>query len=397
VQNSYLGSLPTAFPGPAVQSIANHFGTSEKTILDGVQSSIAAVVNGLAQRSKDKGFVSQILQLASSTPENAAASALSNGSLTNPASTFLTGSSQFLSSVFGGRLGALTDALNSQTGLRSTAVSALLALGGQSVLGFLGGKVRDGSVSASSLPQFLADESDALQGMLPREFQKKPAAATTHKVDVNPVIAQSVQRVRHRSILPWVLGLLLAALVVGVLLYRSNQRPVAMTRPEMAAPAVASHVSGLGGPVDVALPDATTLHIPERGVENRLLVFVKDPAHTPDTTSWFDFDRVLFETDSASLQPQSAEQLGNVAAILKAYPAVHLLIGGYTDNTGDPEHNLKLSQDRADSVVERLGSMGIAAERLQAKGYGDEHPVSDNATEAGRALNRRISMLVTDK
>jgi Bacterial protein of unknown function (DUF937) len=118
VQNSYAASLSSALPASAIQNIANHFGTSERTILDGVQSSIAAVVSGLSQRSGDRGFLSQIMQLASATPENAVASALSNGSLTNPASTFLTGGAQFLSTVFGSRLGGLTETLSNQTGLR---------------------------------------------------------------------------------------------------------------------------------------------------------------------------------------------------------------------------------------------------------------------------------------
>jgi outer membrane protein OmpA-like peptidoglycan-associated protein len=78
-------------------------------------------------------------------------------------------------------------------------------------------------------------------------------------------------------------------------------------------------------------------------------------------------------------------------------PAVHLKIGDYTDNTGDAAHNLKLSQDRADSVVAQLESMGIAKNRLVAKGYGDQYPVGDNATPDGRAPNRRIGMLVTEK
>jgi OOP family OmpA-OmpF porin len=401
VQNSYAASLSAALPTSAVQSIASHFGTSERTILDGVQSSIAAVVSGISQRSSDKGFLTQIMQLASATPENTVASALSNGSLANPASTFLTGGTQFLSTVFGGRLGALTETLSNQTGLRTTAASALLALGGQTVLGFLGGKVRDGSVNANSLPDFLAKESDALQGTSPTGLPKRPIPVTTHKVDVNPVVAQSVQQERSRSILPWLLGLLIAALLLGFWWYRSHQQPVAVSQPVTTTPTTPAVTSStgtdLGTLVDATLPDSTTLHIPERGVEGKLLAFIKDPTRAPDKTSWFDFDRLLFDTGSATLQPQSAEQLNNIAAILKAYPAVHLTIGGYTDNTGNAAQNLKLSQDRADSVVNQLEQMNIAPDRLVAKGYGEDHPVGDNATAEGRALNRRISMLVTAK
>jgi outer membrane protein OmpA-like peptidoglycan-associated protein len=128
-----------------------------------------------------------------------------------------------------------------------------------------------------------------------------------------------------------------------------------------------------------------------------LLAFIQDPATKPDKTTWFDFDRLLFNTGSATLQPQSMEQLNNIAAILKAYPATHLTIGGYTDNTGDAASNLKLSQDRANNVTAELVKLGVAKDRLVAKGYGEEHPVGDNSTEAGRAQNRRISMLVTQK
>jgi OmpA-OmpF porin, OOP family len=401
VQDSYLASLSAALPISAVQGIASHLGTSERTILDGVQSSISAVISGLSQRSNDKGFLGQILQLASATPENAVTSAVSNGSLINPASPFRTGSSQFLSSIFGGRLNSLIETLSSQTGLRTTAAATLLALGGQTVLGFLGGKIRDGSVDLNSLPGFLAKESDALKAMLPAGFQNQPIQPTTHKVDVNPVVAQSVQREERRSVLPWLLGLLVAALLLGFWWFRSHQQPVAVTQPETTAPVASTVTSSTGGDlgslVDTTLPDSTTLHIPERGVEGKLLAFIKDPARTPDKTSWFDFDRLLFNTGSASLQPQSTEQLNNIAAILKAYPAVSLTIGGYTDNTGDAAQNVTLSQARADSVVDQLATMGIARDRLTAKGYGDEHPVADNSTAEGRALNRRISMLVTAK
>jgi K(+)-stimulated pyrophosphate-energized sodium pump len=155
--------------------------------------------------------------------------------------------------------------------------------------------------------------------------------------------------------------------------------------------------SSLGNFVSRQLADGTTLNIPERGVEGRLLAFIQDPATKPDKTTWFDFDRLLFNTGSATLQPQSMEQLNNIAAILKAYPATHLTIGGYTDNTGDAAGNLKLSQDRANNVTAELVKLGVAKDRLVAKGYGEEHPVGDNSTEAGRAQNRRISMLVTQK
>jgi K(+)-stimulated pyrophosphate-energized sodium pump len=122
-----------------------------------------------------------------------------------------------------------------------------------------------------------------------------------------------------------------------------------------------------------------------------------DPAARPDRTTWFDFDRLLFDTGSPSLRPESQEQLNNIAAILQAYPNVRLKVGGYTDNVGGTERNLKLSQDRATSVVVELVNKGVSPNRLSAEGYGEQHPMADNSTEEGRARNRRVSMRVTEK
>ncbi len=122
-----------------------------------------------------------------------------------------------------------------------------------------------------------------------------------------------------------------------------------------------------------------------------------DPSKGIDTITWFNFDRLLFETGSAQLKPESREQLRNVGEIMKAYAKVKVKIGGYTDNTGDPAANLKLSQDRATNVMNELVVLGVASDRLSAEGYGEQNPVADNSTDAGRQQNRRIALRVTEK
>lgn len=139
------------------------------------------------------------------------------------------------------------------------------------------------------------------------------------------------------------------------------------------------------------------LNIPENGMESKLLVFIRDPNAQPSRETWFEFDRLTFDTGGDHLQLSSQEQLENIAKILKAYPNVHARIGGYTDNQGDPANNLKLSQDRANVVMAQLVGLGIDPSRLDAKGYGDEHPVGDNSTIEGRQANRCIALRVTQK
>lgn len=125
--------------------------------------------------------------------------------------------------------------------------------------------------------------------------------------------------------------------------------------------------------------------------------FITDSSRPVDETTWFNFDRLLFDTGSATLQPSSQEQLNNIAAILKAYPNVHVKIGGYTDNVGDAASNLQLSQARAQNVMNAIVAAGIDPSRLEAQGYGEDHPVGDNSTPEGRAQNRRIALRVTAK
>jgi outer membrane protein OmpA-like peptidoglycan-associated protein len=145
------------------------------------------------------------------------------------------------------------------------------------------------------------------------------------------------------------------------------------------------------------LPDGTVLNVPENGIENQLVKFITDSSRPVDDTTWFNFDRLLFDTGSATLQPASQEQLNNIAAILKAYPNVHVKIGGYTDNVGDAAANLNLSKARAQSVMNAIVAAGIDPSRLEAQGYGEDHPVADNSTPEGRAQNRRIALRVTAK
>jgi OmpA-OmpF porin, OOP family len=82
---------------------------------------------------------------------------------------------------------------------------------------------------------------------------------------------------------------------------------------------------------------------------------------------------------------------------MKAFPNCNLKMGGYTDNTGNAAANLKLSDSRAKTAMAALTKLGIPATSVAAEGYGQEHPIADNATAEGRAQNRRVDVRVTKK
>lgn len=106
---------------------------------------------------------------------------------------------------------------------------------------------------------------------------------------------------------------------------------------------------------------------------------------------------IRFDTASAKLRPDSLPSLDRVLQLIKSSPGERWTIAGHTDNQGGAEYNVKLSQARADSVVAWLMQHGVSRNALAAKGYGLTRPVADNATESGRALNRRVEVSLTKR
>jgi OOP family OmpA-OmpF porin len=105
-------------------------------------------------------------------------------------------------------------------------------------------------------------------------------------------------------------------------------------------------------------------------------------------------DGVTFEYNSAQLTAAASTTLRQVADALKGEPGLRAEIAGHTDSRGPDEYNLKLSQDRANSVLTYLAGQGIDRTRLLARGYGEGQPVGDNASDAGRERNRRVEFRV---
>lgn len=104
---------------------------------------------------------------------------------------------------------------------------------------------------------------------------------------------------------------------------------------------------------------------------------------------------ILFDTAQATIKPESAATLEEMARALQADPALNVFIVGHTDNQGSVETNLALSRRRAQAVAQELAARhGIAAARLQAQGVANFAPTASNAAEDGRARNRRVEMVV---
>ena len=104
---------------------------------------------------------------------------------------------------------------------------------------------------------------------------------------------------------------------------------------------------------------------------------------------------VLFDSGKYTLRPVAREKLAKLSGIVLAYPSLKLEVEGHTDSVGTDEYNMKLSENRADSVRAYLVQQGINASSIPARGFGESQPVATNDTAAGRQQNRRVELVVS--
>lgn len=107
--------------------------------------------------------------------------------------------------------------------------------------------------------------------------------------------------------------------------------------------------------------------------------------------------RIRFETDSAEITPESHPTLDEIAQVMLASDRLKLLVKAYADDVGDAAYNKRLSEARAKSVKSYLVLKGVPPPSIRFHGYGEEDPIADNATEEGRAKNRRVEFHVTSR
>ena len=116
----------------------------------------------------------------------------------------------------------------------------------------------------------------------------------------------------------------------------------------------------------------------------------------PEVTNLVLSGEINFKTGKSDLMPGAKLKLDKFVDVLKSYPQTKWRVEGHTDNTGSYATNMRLSEQRAASVADYLISKGIDASRLEVIGYGPDYPIADNGTEAGRSLNRRVSIELVD-
>jgi OmpA-OmpF porin, OOP family len=369
-----------------VSALARQTGESEFGLSRGFSAAIPAIASTIAGRTDDQRFMINLLDLATKTAAgpppleaiDALASSPTGIDTTNPIGGWLSG-------LFGHTLSGVTDSLARYAGISGASATRLLSIAAPLVLGYIGRLVRSDDLTVAGLADVLREQRAQLASSMPVGFKMPEVFTAPYQKARRPW--DRARTGRSASITA-----LLAALCVGGLIWWGRQKPVEMGRVNIVQPAIGT-TGTLGRAFVRTLPGNTTVNIPAVGSAEDLLSLYLASASPWETN--ITLDRISFDSDSAVLTPESSVQLDNIATILRAYPRAHVAVIAHTDNVGDEAANVVLSRARANTVAAKLTADGVQPQHVHAEGYGSQRPVADNATEAGRAQNRRVELGVT--
>jgi OmpA-OmpF porin, OOP family len=401
--------------GQLAQQASSFLGESESSVTSALGSMMPALLGSVIQKSVTptgaQGLMDMIGKLDLDSLGDIAG--LFGGGSSN-VNSLLNSGGGIIESLLGAKSNGVVDLISNLSGMKSGSTSSLLKLAAPFLMGMIGKQIKGKGLSF--LTEMLSGQKSAVNAAIPAGLGSLLNFADFGGVPkVNANINTSASTGGGNS---WMKLLLPALLGLAVIYWLSTKgcgdKVVDATQDAVEAVDSTANKSmdAIGNAADSlgsAVANLFTFKLPSGfelvgaandGIESKLVTSIqadRPMADKADPAAWFNFDRLLFDTGKATLQPSSREQLVNIAEILKAFPKVKLKVGGYTDNVGDPKANLKLSTDRAFNVVAELEKLGVEKGRLAPEGYGDKFPVGDNTTDEGRQQNRRIAARITEK
>jgi outer membrane protein OmpA-like peptidoglycan-associated protein len=230
----------------------------------------------------------------------------------------------------------------------------------------------------------------AVQKELAERIQKeKEAAAAEAAAKANAQASAEAQRQAE----------LTAAKEAQMKAEAQAQAAQAKAAADAAAAKAAAEQAATQAQAQAAAEEAARAQAATAALRAQLLKQLNDVLQTKDTPRGLvvNMADVLFQTGRYELSTDAQLKLAKLSGIIQAHPGLNLAIEGYTDTTGAADFNMKLSQQRADTVRQFLISQGLSADAITSKGLGEADPIADNSTAAGRKLNRRVEIIVGGK
>ncbi|UYZ61641.1 OmpA family protein [Hymenobacter weizhouensis] len=458
MSQNLLDLVQNYFGGDTTRQVSTALGENESSIGAALRSGVPLVLGALFTRAQQPGGTADLLHLArqahGSNLLGNLSSLLGGTAAAGTAAQavdkdLLSRGTELLRSGLGLHYAPAVEEVSQAAGVRPATTSSLLSMAVPVVLGLLGRHAAQSNLDERGFSTYLNDQRggvlsalSSLPGNLGNLFPGLGLGTTTLTDRVSPTahpaadgpgtaisptspaapgqaVGTSEPARRTPARWPWLLLLVLGLAALWYFTRSCNRNPQSTTlavpdttttepAPAPAPPAptgqldeaTGNYIYEVGAPTELRLPDGTVLNVGANSVEVRLYQFLSDASQTvsaDNTQGWLSLDRVYFDTGKATLTPESQAQLRNIMLILQAFPSATIKLGGYTDNVGPAEPNLLLSADRANAARKALLDNGLDPLRVQAEGYGQEHPVASNDTPEGRAQNRRVDVRVTRK
>ncbi|HEY5462029.1 MAG TPA: DUF937 domain-containing protein [Hanamia sp.] len=351
--------------------------------------------------------------------KNAIGNASGNTSLTGTEN--VQKGNSMLGSLFGSNQPGIVGAISKFAGIKDSSASSLMSMGLPAIMGILGKHAEQDNLSASGLSGFLSSQKDHIMQAMPSGLSSLAgmlglgsigAAATSMASHVKSGVSDTAHAVidkpkRNNWLLPLVIIVAVIVLLWGLSRGCNQTRPNTAANLDTSAAVQNTDTSAVAPAPEATAPESIKVKLPngkeldayKGGIEDQLVTFLNGDWKSLSDDSlknrWFDFDNLNFNTGTATLKPESEKQLDNIAEILKAFPDAKIKIGGYTDVTGNPAANKKLSQDRADAAKNGLDKRGVGKQVTGTEGYGSQFAkFPATATDAEKATDRHVSVSV---
>jgi outer membrane protein OmpA-like peptidoglycan-associated protein len=445
---SILNSLAGMITPELLSGVAGHLGENNDGVKKAMGGIFPTLLSGfMNSKQEDHSMLSGLLNQAGGDNGNIVTSLL--GALTggNSNSGIAGIGSQLVSGLLGGKAGAAVNLISSLAGIKSGSSSSLMNIGGSLLASFLGKKMLGDKLNIGGIMSMITGQKSEIMAAAPAGLASTLGFSNMvddAKSTINTAASTATRNVVDTTTstggnggggMKWLLPLLLLGALVAGLAYflkgcnktegsaEGTEVHADATAPVDANAATTATVTTTDAPaatgaataattpatagavesIKVKLVDGTEINANKGGVEDKLVSFLSSTNAKFDpndkAANWYDFDNLNFDLGKSTITSGSMVQIANLAAILKAYPALKIKVGGYTDKKGDDASNKKLSQSRADAVIAALKAKGANVAQLTgAEGYGEElAKVEESASDEARRADRRTAVRIMAK